>query len=129
MNTTSSIKKLSLNELYDIFEMSQYDEFRADFSDDIFINRNNPTIPTIITGLLCLGGKVPLVYQHIVAERLFAKPFDDIDWQEMDAYHLMTLLSLVYLWMYPLAWTNIEGEEQIVVKGECVREVFDISRI
>ena len=129
MNTTSSIKKLSLNELYDIFEMSQYDEFRADFSDDIFINRNNPTIPTIITGLLCLGGKVPLVYQHIVAERLFAKPFDDIDWQEMDAYHLMTLLSLVYLWMYPLAWTNIEGEEQIVVKGECVREVFDISRM
>ena len=123
------MKVLTLDELYDIFESPEYDDFRADFNDDIFINRKNPNIPTFITGLLCMGGKVPLVYQHIIAERLFSAKYEDIIWQDMDAYHMMTLLSLVYLWMYPLTCAEGSGEELITFQGRIIQEMYDESRL
>jgi len=123
------MKILTLDELYDIFDTNQYDEFRSDFKDDVFIHRKNPNTPTLATGILCLGGKVPIVYQHIIAERLFAASFDSIDWQEMDAYEFMTLLSLVYLWMYPLTFTEEHGEGQITFEGRIVREMYNESRL
>lgn len=36
MGAKSSIKRLSIDELYDIFETNQYDQFRTDFSEDVF---------------------------------------------------------------------------------------------
>lgn len=56
MRAKSSIKRLSIDELYDIFETNQYDQFRTDFSEDVFMHRHNSTAPTLLTGLLCLGG-------------------------------------------------------------------------
>ena len=123
------MKVLTLDELYDIFESPEYDDFRADFNDDIFINRKNPNLPTFITGLLCMGGKVPLVYQHIIAERLFSAKYEDIIWQDMDAYHMMTLLSLAYLWMYPLTCAEGSGEELITFQGRIIQEMYDESRL
>ena len=73
-------------------------------------------------------GNVPLVYQHIIAERLLAKPYDSIDRQEMDAYDFMTLLSLVYLWV-SLAWSDVEEDGQITLNEKKVQETFDKSRV
>ena len=58
-----------------------------------------------------------------------AKPYDSIDWQEMDAYDFMTLLSLVYLWVYPLAWSDVEEDGQITLNEKKVQETFDKSRV
>ena len=123
------MKPLTLDELYDIFESTEYDAFHKDFNHDIFISRTNPNAPTLLTGLLCLGGEVPIVYQHIIAERLFSAPYEDIIWQDMDAYEVMTLLSLVYLWMYPLTCSEGNGEAQITFQNKTVQEVYDKSRI
>ena len=97
MRANSSINDLALMNCTTYSKQINMISFVPISAKMFFMHRHNSTTPTLLTGLLCLGGgNVPLVYQHIITERLLAKPYDSIDWQEMDAYDFMTLLSLVY---------------------------------
>ena len=79
------MKVLTLDELYDIFETSQYDQFRTDFGGDVFMKRKSRKKPTLETGIFYLSDQ-SLLYQHIVAERILTIPMKFEDWQHMCAY-------------------------------------------
>lgn len=121
------MKVLTLDELYDIFETSQYDQFRTDFGGDVFMKRKSRKKPTLETGIFYLSDQ-SLLYQHIVAERILTIPMKFEDWQHMCAYFPPIILKLAYLWTHPLAWIEKPEEDGIVVKGKVAKEYYDTSR-
>lgn len=118
--------RLTIDELYDIFE-TQSEDFFQHFAGDNFKYRNGSARPTDQTQFY-IDRDSPLLYRHIVAERLLAAPFDDVDWREMKAYSATIILDLVYSWMYPLVWIEDLESEQLVAEGRVAREMYDDSR-
>ena len=121
------MKVLTLDELYDIFETEQYDQFRTEFGEDEYMERKTRKRPTGYTGVL-FSGEHSLLYQHIVAERLFLKPLTDYELREMSDLIPSFILQLVYEWMHPLAWIEEPEKEKLVTTGKVAREQYDHSR-
>lgn len=122
------MKVLTIDELYDIFETEQYDQFRKEFGGDVFMKRNSRKKPTLVTGIFYLGGSESLLYQHIVAEKLLAANLQDDDWRRMCAYFPPVIMQIIYLWMHPLTWIEEPEKEGMIVQGKAAKEQYAKER-
>ena len=71
MKQERELKRLTLDELYDIFETEQYDEFRADFGEELIVH-GDFTVRAFMESIRNIDS-TPLVYQHIMTKRLLAQ--------------------------------------------------------
>ena len=126
MKQERELKRLTLDELYDIFETEQYDEFRADFGEDLIVH-GDFTVRAFMESIRNIDS-TPLVYQHIMTERLLAmESMEDIG-RDLGICNYLNASYIVYLWAHPLAWIENPEEENLVLKGKVSREMYDHSR-
>ena len=124
METNS--KRLTLEEMYDIFMQDKYKDFREHYGLDV---KPNSTYGRQVPTLHVWGHRqLPLIYRHIVAEQLLREDYQNVHWESYGVTENNVLLELVQLWLNPLTWADPLELENYVVDGRVAYEVFDENR-
>lgn len=110
MKTTFKVEKniLSLDELYNIFDSELYKDAKLAFVDDPFAQRNTQLDFTQLSADRLKNA--PLLYRHIIAERILLAEDEEINNAPMRNYDPELILRLCYLWMHPI--TRMENPER-----------------
>ncbi len=117
-------KRLTLNEMYDIFQTDVYKKFHAALETKDNGERN-------VRMYLVWGHPRyrPLLYRHIIAEQLLQADYHDIDWDEVGAFDPGTYFPFVELLVNPLVWKDASDYEDIVIEGRLAAEKYDSNRV
>lgn len=119
-------KRLTLNEMYEIFKGDAYNDFRAYYG--MKLNNDPAQIWKVPTLNMWCHRDLPLLYRHIIAEQLLIADYHDIPWSDFGAYDRIVFLDLIMLWMNPLSWVNPLEIEEYVVDSRIAQEIFDAPR-
>jgi hypothetical protein len=121
-------KRLTLDEMYDIFMGDAYKEFREETHLTVETGKNGKRYVGYIFGWFN-NDVSPLLYQHIAAEQLLQVPdYKKVDWDSVCLYNPYTYFKLLDLCMNPLVWANALDYKEVVVEGRIAEEDYDSER-
>lgn len=70
---------------------------------------------------------VPLLDQHLYAERLLRRAYKDVDWTKECPFPV-SILTYAKLWMNPLMWKEPNIYEDFILDGRMAVEEYDTTR-
>lgn len=121
-------KRLTLDEMYDIFMSDAYKEFRASTHLTVNIDNDGQRFVGYIVGWHD-DDVAPLLYQHIAAEQLLQHPnFQEEDLRSLSLGNSFAVIKLLDLCMNPLVWVDAGKFHDIVVDGRVAEEDYDATR-
>ncbi len=121
-------RRLTLDEMYDIFMGDAYKEFRDQTHLSVMTDNNGQRYVEYIIGWFN-NDVSPLLYQHIAAEQLLQAPdYHKINWRKAFVGNSFATIKLLDLCMNPLVWVNASKFNEIVIEGRVAEEDYDATR-
>ena len=121
-------KRVTLDELYDIFMSDAYKNYR--YYTGVTVKTNDKGeryveyLPSIFTDN---DWHYPLLYKHIVAEQFLRNRYK-ADVENYLGESCLDFFPLLDLWLHPLTWSDPLKRDDLVVDGRFAVETFDRER-
>lgn len=127
-NDERKSKRVTLNEMYDIFMGNAYKDFRERTDLTVKVDGNGNRYVEYIIGWFS-NEDSPLLYKHIAAEQLIQCPnYRMIEWPKVSIGNGFALLKLLELCQHPLVWKDASEYKNIVIEGRVAEEEYERLR-